>query len=462
MRVTFLLSGLLLVTLSCGGSTTGDSAAGSGGNPGGTGGAGGAVAGGAGGASAGAPVDDGRPKLPCDVERMLKTECGDCHGATPQYGAPMPLVTYDDLKKKSLSDPSRQVYQLADERIHSATKPMPPPPRSRLSFDSSQVFENWLETGLPTRAAGEACQDPKPTPAPPTPTCEPTFKLKSSSPWEMPKTTADEYVCYGVELPGEATKRHITGIVPLVDNKTIVHHLLLFQMDKAEDATPHKCDAIFPINGKAIYAWAPGAPSYLLPEAAGFAVDAAKSTHLMVQVHYSNLTQLEGQKDSTELGLCLTDQVRPYDADIMWVGGYDFKLPPHQKTSVECTLSFGEALTFLPVHVFQAWPHMHRLGTRLETQLLRPDVDPIGLGLADPYTFADQAVYPMNVDIYPGDKLATRCTWDNSTDSTVKWGEATSEEMCFNLLAYYPKIDLPQYGSPAAAALSPCKKIANP
>jgi hypothetical protein len=65
----------------------------------------------------------------------------------------------------------------------------------------------------------------------------------------------------------------------------------------------------------------------------------------------------------------------------------------------------------------------------------------------------------MNVDVYPGDKMTTRCTWNNTTDSTVKWGEATNEEMCFNLLAYYPRINLPQYGSPAAAALSPCKML---
>ena len=154
--------------------------------------------------------------------------------------------------------------------------------------------------------------------------------------------------------------------------------------------------------------------------------------------------------------------MRPYDADIMWVGGYDFKLPPHQKTSVECKLTFGPNLSFLPIHVFQAWPHMHKLGVRLESEIQRANVDPINVGLADPYSFSSQVVYPMDADIFQGDTIATRCTWDNTTDSTVKWGEATSQEMCFNLLAYYPKIQLPQYGSPAAAALSQCTKIANP
>jgi hypothetical protein len=102
---------------------------------------------------------------------------------------------------------------------------------------------------------------------------------------------------------------------------------------------------------------------------------------------------------------------------------------------------------------------MHQLGIRLESELTRPGGGILSLGLADPYSFEDQVVYPMNVDVYPGDKMTTRCTWNNTTDSTVKWGEATNEEMCFNLLAYYPRINLPQYGSPAAAALSPCKML---
>ena len=58
----------------------------------------------------------------------------------------------------------------------------------------------------------------------------------------------------------------------------------------------------------------------------------------------------------------------------------------------------------------------------------------------------------------------SRCTFcdyidDNTTDQAVKWGEATSEEMCFNLLTYYPRIDLPQFIGPAASYVSKCKMV---
>jgi mono/diheme cytochrome c family protein len=442
-----LLFPSLLALLSCGGKAD---------DPAATGGAGGAAGGGGAGGGAGTAIASG---LPCGVERVLRERCQECHGEKPAFGAPSPLVTYDDLNQKAVTEPSRDIYTVMQERLRSATKPMPPPSRPRLTVEELAVIDAWLDEGLP-RSTDVACPAPEPKENKPPPSCDPTIRLKPKTPWKMPKNEVDRYVCYGVDLEGTPGKRHITGIVPFIDNETIVHHLLLFTMSEAEPADPHPCSDLFPIEGKAIYAWAPGGPPYLLPEAAGFPVKAEEKTHLMVQVHYSNLKQLDGQEDATELGLCMTDKPRPYDADIMWVGGYDFKLPPHQTSTVECTLSFlGGATQFLPIHVFQAWPHMHQLGLRLESELIQPSGSKVSLGLADPYSFYDQVVYPMDVTIYPGDKIATRCTWNNTTSSTVKWGEATNEEMCFNLLAYYPRIALPQYGSPAAAALSPCKML---
>ena len=440
------LLGSLVLALSCGGKSEDLGPAVNAGGAGGGGGAGGAP--------------EKATGIPCEVERVLVERCQECHGEKPSFGAPSSLVTYDDLNQKAVTDPAREIYTVMQERLRSATKPMPPSSRPRLTVEELAAIDAWMDEGLPQRTDAQACPAPEPKENKPPPSCEPTVRLKSPSPWKMPKDEVDRYVCYGVDLEGTPNKRHITGIVPYIDNSTIVHHLLLFTMNEAEPAEPHPCTDLFPIEGKAIYAWAPGGPPYLLPEAAGFPVKEGQKTHLMVQVHYSNLKQLDGQQDATELGLCMTDQPRPYDADIMWVGGYDFKLPPHKKSTVECTLSFlGGATQFLPIHVFQAWPHMHQLGIRLESELTRPGGGILSLGLADPYSFEDQVVYPMNVDVYPGDKMTTRCTWNNTTDSTVKWGEATNEEMCFNLLAYYPRINLPQYGSPAAAALSPCKML---
>lgn len=37
-----------------------------------------------------------------------------------------------------------------------------------------------------------------------------------------------------------------------------------------------------------------------------------------------------------------------------------------------------------------------------------------------------------------GDRVTTTCTYQNNTSKTVTFGENTGNEMCFNLVVYYP------------------------
>src|SRR5512140_3185561 len=97
-KLAFILFGTL-ATAAC---------SGRGGDTSGGGGSGGAKAGG----------------LPCDVDAILAANCQSCHGATPQYGAPMALVTYQDLLRPAVSDKSRKVYELVGQRIHDKVHPM--------------------------------------------------------------------------------------------------------------------------------------------------------------------------------------------------------------------------------------------------------------------------------------------------------------------------------------------------
>src|SRR6185503_11367513 len=84
------------------GSTTGTAGAGAGG----------------GGAGGGGPSG-----LPCDVGQILAANCQKCHAAKPVFGAPMPLVTYDDLHAPLKSNPSKQVYEQITVRIHDDKTP---------------------------------------------------------------------------------------------------------------------------------------------------------------------------------------------------------------------------------------------------------------------------------------------------------------------------------------------------
>jgi hypothetical protein len=82
---------------------------------------------------------------------------------------------------------------------------------------------------------------------------------------------------------------------------------------------------------------------------------------------------------------------------------------------------------------------MHQLGTHLkttatiggETTVLHDDA----------YSFNDQAFIPFEtITLDAGDTLTTECTWNNTTSSTVTWGESSTTEMCFSIMYRYPKV----------------------
>jgi hypothetical protein len=110
-------------------------------------------------------------------------------------------------------------------------------------------------------------------------------------------------------------------------------------------------------------------------------------------------------------------------------------IPPSSndvRVSGECTIS-GE-----PIHVVSIAPHMHVLGVHLKTELVR---DGVATTLFDvDYSFDNQVATPMDpiIDVAPGDKIRTTCTYDNPTDHEVVFGESSTDEMCMSGLLYYP------------------------
>ena len=56
------------------------------------------------------------------------------------------------------------------------------------------------------------------------------------------------------------------------------------------------------------------------------------------------------------------------------------------------------------------------------------------------WDFNDQAFYPRDptMILNPGDAIRTTCTYDNPGDATVRFGERTEDEMCFNFVMLYP------------------------
>jgi len=57
-----------------------------------------------------------------------------------------------------------------------------------------------------------------------------------------------------------------------------------------------------------------------------------------------------------------------------------------------------------------------------------------------PFSFMEQGSFPLEkpVVLNAGDKVITTCTFTNTSNATVTFGENTGNEMCFNFATYYP------------------------
>jgi hypothetical protein len=383
--------------------------------------------------------------LPCDVERVLKNNCQQCHAASPIAGAPFPLVSHADLLAP-LGGGLRAVDR-ALARMALDADPMPPSPNARVSASDQAVLSAWVTAGAPR--SSETCTNGDPDSGVKPIACEVDIKLRPQTAHALPVGTVDQYVCFGFDVT-PSQKRHITAIAPQVDNARVVHHLVLVEAASAQPRDPFVCPSSMASFGRMVYAWAPGGAPLELPPEAGFPVEGTK--HYLVQVHYNNAGGIAGQSDSSGIDLCTTPTLRPNDADVVAFGSTRFTIPvnpPNGRYAKTCQLPIQQG--YADMHFFIAMPHMHELGLDMKTTLKR-GAQTIDLGTVANWQFGNQFWLPISAVTQIGDTIETTCGWKNDTGTAVKYGEKTSDEMCYSFSMYYPrKASIPSWGLPAQA-----------
>jgi hypothetical protein len=113
----------------------------------------------------------------------------------------------------------------------------------------------------------------------------------------------------------------------------------------------------------------------------------------------------------------------------------DATAPAHQMVDnvTNCNITTQGA-----VHILTNSPHMHKLG--VHAKLVWTPQGGAAKVLHDaPFSFDDQQSYAMdNVVVNSGDQMQVTCSYNNTTDTNVYFGQNTEDEMCFNFALYYP------------------------
>lgn len=434
--------------------------------------------------------ESGSTPFPCDVGHTIATKCWGCHGNPRQYGAPMTLLDWEDVHKKTV-DGQEQIYQRMHERIHSTSNPMPPPGNGTLSADDLNTLDSWIANGAP---AGTGCQATQPPPGggggttstgsggsntgsggvnyggginygtggsgnggtvgtggttylgqgvdagvdtpypPPDSECNYVYfnarQDSSGTPFSVP--AGEQYYCFSYHVSALNGTQAI-AFYPEINNTQVIHHWLLYKMSTAQtDGYETTCIGSHP-DGELLAGWAPGGGDWYMPSTVG---EDLGTGDFILEVHYNNTTGATAQ-DHSGVKVCQAITPRPNLAGISWVGTEAINIPSPSTNFDVPSNCHPTNPNNEDIHILTTWPHMHKLGVHMTDKIHRNDGTITTLIDTD-FNFNYQRQYFTPNVLAPGEWLENHCYYTNDTGATVNFGESTSSEMCYDFVLAYP------------------------
>lgn len=367
----------------------------------------------------------------CDVQPITARNCVPCHKAGGV--GPFELDSYDDFLSTSQSFPDRKVYERVGVRIHDAKAPMPS--SGMLGAADLAVLDAFIAAGAPAApAAGCEAAPVDPTPeAPSWPSdCDATYRITAhgaggaSDPYVVP-AGQEVHPKITVDAPWGDEEVQAIAFRPITDNQKVLHHWILYASDRTF-----------------LTGWAPGGDGLArIPDDVGMYMPHGAGS-MYLDMHYFNTPGTSAEPDRSGVEVCVLkkEHFRPKMASVVRTFGSlgtNFVLAPagqanHSETG-QCPVTVTE-----PVHLLSASPHAHTYAVHMKFTVQKKDGRVIVMH-DQPFTFDAQKSYalPEEVVLETGDTVNTTCTYTNDTNKNIRFGESTTNEMCFNFAVYYPK-----------------------
>lgn len=375
-----------------------------------------------------------------NVVPILQNHCQVCH-RTGEI-APMPLVTYDDVKP-----------WVAAMKTAVQSKQMPPwfadPRYGKFSNDPSlsnaeiATIVKWADAHAP---AG----DPKEAPEPP----------HWAQGWNIPQPDQVFTMPVPVQLPAQGDVEYTYEIVPThfkegrwvqmsevrPTSREHVHHAVVYirppestwlrdapvgKPFTAADMTDPKSHAeALATTSDMLLVYAPGSEPDRWPE--GMAKYIPAGSDLIFQMHYT--TNGTAATDQTAMGMIFAKHLPAQRVLTLQLTNHSFVIPPETDNyNVYQRGTLPKDATLLSF-----FPHMHLRGKRFEYDLVRADgtIEPL---LKVKYDFHWQLSYRLAtpLPLKAGTVIQAVGTYDNSDNNmhnpdpkkSVTWGGQTYEEM---------------------------------
>jgi hypothetical protein len=167
----------------------------------------------------------------------------------------------------------------------------------------------------------------------------------------------------------------------------------------------------------------------------GVAMHLRAGQQLVLNLHLFNVSDQELTGESGTLVQLTTESEVEHVADGVLAGTLNLEIPPGRVTqNGSCTRTHDLTL-------FAVGGHMHQLGIHLKA-VAHSSLDGEVILHDAPYSFEEQEVHRIDeVRMREGDVVDVECTYDNTTNEVVRWGDSSLAEMCFAGLLRYPAGD---------------------
>lgn len=387
------------------------------------------------------------PTWATDVAPILYQHCTSCHN--PSGIAPFPLITYADAFPNA--------PDMASDVSAHIMPPWPPDTsytrfcnERTLSATEIQTIVDWANNGAPSGNLSSA-------PTPPTYSGNAvltTPDLVAQIPLYTVNTATDLYRCFVVPS-GVTSTEYITKIEFIPGNRSIVHHVLLYQDQANTCVTLDNNDpgpgytnfgGVGSNTATLIAGWVPGQGMYELPANMGIQLQA--NAKLIFQVHYPGGTF--GQVDSTQVRMTFSSgTVRNVSLDPI-INHYTSLTDGPLYIPADSVKTFhGQEFVSMDATIISIAPHMHLIGQQITNYAVTPIGDTIPLIQINDWDFHWQGFYNFRQPVHVpyGSTLYAHATYDNTTNNpdnpnnppqAVSLGEATTDEMFIVYYAYLP------------------------
>ncbi len=225
------------------------------------------------------------------------------------------------------------------------------------------------------------------------------------------------------------------------------HHLIVYKddQDTVEQLTPERCTpfagALNPTGRIAPIVITQKSDDRLeLPPRVAYTLDAHQMIKL--EMHYLNSTDAPIEATATVEFVTADEDEIDHEADILFIGSPDINIPAGATQTLKQFFTVPSELDLSASNVFAITGHTHHFGTDMNVRVGASKTDPAMRKLYDPAPFLwsepETTLLEPPTNVPRGGGFEFECTWTNTSNQRVEFGESANDEMCFFWAYYYP------------------------